>query len=95
VAELPTGFTAPIPWSAGHARRSFPDDLKAVVPVYPNSRETAELVGKIHAESSQRGITIPFDDLMVGACALERGYGIATRNHRQFEKIPGLELVSI
>jgi predicted nucleic acid-binding protein len=77
------------------ARRAFLDDLKATVPVYPITGETAELVGKINAESSQKGVTIPFDDLLIGACALERGYAIATRNQRHFHKIPGLKLISV
>ena len=77
------------------ARRAFLDDLKATVPVYPITGETAELVGKINAESSQKGITIPFDDLLIGACALEHGYSIATRNERHFRKIPGLNLIQL
>lgn len=52
-------------------------------------------MGKISAESSLKGVTIPFDDLLIGACALERNYAIATRNRRHFEKIPGLKLVSL
>jgi len=55
---------------------------------------TAELVGKIGAESSALGMTIPFDDLLIGACALELGYGVATRNRRHFEKIHGLNLIA-
>ena len=42
---------------------------------------------------SQQGITIPFDDLLIGACALERGYAIATRNQRHFQMIPGLKII--
>jgi predicted nucleic acid-binding protein len=48
--------------------------------VYPITGETAELQGQIDAESSQKDIKIPFDDLLIGACALERSYAIATRN---------------
>jgi predicted nucleic acid-binding protein len=51
----------------------FLDDLKAALPVYPITSATAELVGKLDAETSQRGILIPFDDLLIGACAIERG----------------------
>jgi predicted nucleic acid-binding protein len=75
-------------------RRVFLDDLKAAVPVYPITDGTAELVGRIGAESSAAGATIPFDDLLIGASALERAYAVATRNHRHFQKIPGLNLIS-
>ena len=76
-------------------RRAFLDELKATVPVYPVTANTAELVGKISAESSAKGVTIPFDDLLIGTCALERGCAVATRNLRHFQKIPGLTLVRL
>lgn len=76
-------------------RRAFLDDLKAAVPVYPITDNTAELVGKISGESSAQGVTIPFDDLLIGVCALERGYAVATRNQRHFQKIPGLTLIQL
>jgi predicted nucleic acid-binding protein len=95
VAELAHGIHRADTPTRRQGRRAFLDDLKATLPVYPITAETAELVGKINAESSQRGITIPFDDLLIGACALERGYSIATRNERHFRKIPGLSLIQL
>ena len=95
VAELAHGIYRADTSERRQARRAFLDDLKAAVPVYPITGETAELVGKINAESSQQGITIPFDDLLIGACALERGYAVATRNQRHFQRIPGLKLISV
>ncbi|HEV2689929.1 MAG TPA: PIN domain-containing protein [Bryobacteraceae bacterium] len=95
VAELAHGVYRADTIERQERRRAFLDDLKAAMPVYPITDSTAELVGKIGAESSATGVTIPFDDLLIGACALERGYAVATRNLRHFEKIPGLKLVSI
>ena len=40
------------------ARRAFHDDLKAAVAIYPITADTAELVGKIHAETARQGIAI-------------------------------------
>jgi predicted nucleic acid-binding protein len=68
---------------------------KPPVPVYPIADGTAELVGKIGAESSAAGTTIPFDDLLIGTSALERGYAVATRNLRHFQKIPRIRLISL
>lgn len=76
-------------------RRTFLDDLKAAMPVYPITDGTAELVGKISAETSSRGVIIPLDDLLIAVCALERGYTVATRNERHFRKVPGLALVAL
>jgi predicted nucleic acid-binding protein len=92
VAELAHGVYRADTAERRQARRTFLDDLKAAVAVHPITAETAELVGPIHAESVQRGNVIPFDDLLIGACALERGYGIVTRNRRHFQKISGLTL---
>jgi tRNA(fMet)-specific endonuclease VapC len=93
VAELAHGVHRADTPERRQARRAFLDDLKATVPVYPITGETAEIVGRINAESSQKGVTIPFDDLLIGACALERGYAIATRNMRHFRLIPGLNVI--
>lgn len=95
VAELAHGIQRANTSERRRVRREFLDDLKATVPVYSITAETAELVGKISAESSSKGISIPFDDLLIGVCALERGYAILTRNERHFRKIPGLELIPL
>ncbi len=95
VAELVHGIYRADTPERRERRRFFLDELKAAVPVYFITDSTAELVGKIGAESAAIGLNIPFDDLLIGACALERGYGVATRNLRHFRKIPGLNLISI
>jgi len=95
VAELAHGVYRADTAERRARRRAFLDDLKAAVPVYPITEATAELVGKTGAEASATGATIPFDDLLIAACALERGYSVATRNLRHFQKIPGLRLIPL
>jgi len=95
VAELAHGVHRADTDERHQARRRFLDDLKAALPVYPITAETGELVGKLNASLSSKGIVVPFDDLLIGACALERGYAIATRNARHFGKIPGLPLITV
>ncbi|MGA2433681.1 MAG: PIN domain-containing protein [Bryobacteraceae bacterium] len=95
VAELVHGIYRANTAERRNRRRAFLDDLKASVPVYPITDTTAELVGKISGESAAKGLNIPFDDLLIGACALERGYAVATRNQRHFQNIPGLTLVQL
>ncbi len=95
VAELAHGIYRANTPERRQARRAFLDDLKATVPVYPITADTAELVGKINGESAERGIIIPFDDLLIGACALERHYAVATHNERHFKKIPDLKIISL
>lgn len=95
VAELAHGIYRADTPERRERRRVFLDELKAAVPVYPITGGTAELVGKIGAESAAAGVTIPFDDLPIGACALERRYAVATRNLRHFRKVRGLNLISL
>lgn len=95
IAELVHGIYRANTEERRARRRAFLDDLKAAVPVYPITDNTAELVGRISGEASAKGAVIPFDDLLIGACALERGYAVATRNQRHFQKIPGLTLVEL
>jgi predicted nucleic acid-binding protein len=42
-----------------------------------------------------KGIRLPLSDLLIGATALELGYGVATGNLRHFEMIPGLTVVRL
>jgi tRNA(fMet)-specific endonuclease VapC len=95
VAELVHGIYRANTLERRDRRRAFLDELKATLPVCPITDDTAELVGKISAESSIKGVTIPLEDLLIGACALERGYAVATRNQRHFQRIPGLILVQL
>lgn len=59
-------------------RDSFIRELLNDVEVYPYTKETALLAGKIDGEQQSRGIIIPFGDLLIGATALEVGYSLLT-----------------
>ena len=75
-------------------RRSFIDELKKHVPVHPVTDITAEIAGLLSGEQAAKGITLPADDLLIAASAIEQGYAVATLNLRHFRKIPGLQVVS-
>jgi predicted nucleic acid-binding protein len=76
-------------------RDAFIRELLSVVEVYPYTRETALLAGKIDGEQQGRGITVPFSDLLIGATALEVGYLLLTVNARHFRLIPNLTVVQL
>ena len=44
---------------------------------------------------AQVGNYIPFEDLLIGATALQLGFGVATENVRHFQAIPGLTVRQI
>jgi predicted nucleic acid-binding protein len=52
--------------------------------------EIAQRVGVISGQEAQKGITLPFEDLLIGATALQLGFELATHNARHFEMIPNL-----
>jgi tRNA(fMet)-specific endonuclease VapC len=76
-------------------RQAFADTLYRVMPVFPVSLEVAELAGRIEGEEAARGNVIPIADLMIGATALFLGFSVCTLNVKDFQKIPGLSVVTL
>lgn len=76
-------------------RRAFTEELYRDMVVYPVTLEVAQLAGKIEGEQAARGLSIAFEDLLIGATALHLGYAVATLNVRHFRLIPGLSVVQL
>ena len=76
-------------------RESFLNELMADLTVYPYTKETALLAGKIDGEQQSRGVVIPFGDLLIGATALSLGDQVLTGNPRDFQRIPSLPVVPL
>lgn len=70
--------------------QAFVDDLKAAIVAYPVDVGVAECAGTLAGREANRGVTLPIEDLLIGATALQLGYDVVTDNIRHFEKIPGL-----
>ncbi len=52
--------------------------------VHPVTFEIAQLAGRIEGEQAARGVSIAFEDLLIGTTALHLGYSVATLNVRHF-----------
>jgi tRNA(fMet)-specific endonuclease VapC len=76
-------------------RRSFVEELRIGLTVYPYTAETAMLAGRIDGEQTAQGVVIPFVDLLIGATALSLGFAVLTVILRHFKQIPGLNVMSI
>lgn len=76
-------------------RQAFLDELLTALTVYPYTKETAMLAGKLDGEQQSQGVVIPFGDLLIGATALSLGFSLLTANPRHFQKIPGLTVVRL
>lgn len=93
LTELVHGIYRAQTATARNQRDSFIRELLTDVEVYPYTKETALVAGKIDGEQQSRGIIIPFGDLLIGATALEVSYSVLTVNVRHFERIPGLSVL--
>lgn len=93
LTELVHGIYRAQTEEARNCRESFIRELLNDVEVYPYTKDTALLAGKLDGEQQSRGVTIPFVDLLIGATALEVGYSLLTVNARHFKMIPGLSVL--
>ena len=76
-------------------RLAFAEEIYRDLIVHPVNLEIARITGQIEGEQMARGITIAFQDLLIGATALYLGFDVLTLNVRHFEKIPGLKVLSL
>jgi len=74
-------------------RLEFIERLSSDVPVHPVTLDVACLAGRIEGQQEALGIQFAFEDLLIGATALHLGFGVATLNLRDFQKIPGLSVI--
>jgi predicted nucleic acid-binding protein len=93
IVELTHGIYRATSDATRERRRAFSEELRRDMVVHPVTVEIAELAGRIEGEQAARGISIAFEDLLIGVTALYLDYAIATRNVRHFERIPGLKVV--
>jgi tRNA(fMet)-specific endonuclease VapC len=78
------------------ARRSaFVEAILDAVPVLSFGLADARRHAELWAELLRSGAMIGPHDLLIGATALARGYGLATLNQRDFRRVAGLRLIPI
>lgn len=76
-------------------RRAFVQELRRDVAVVPVTAEIAELAGRIEGEQAAHGVSVAFEDLLIGATALHMGHAVVTLNARHFQMIPNLAVVQL
>lgn len=76
-------------------RQAYLDELISDLMVYPYTKETGLLAGRLDGEQQAKGITIPFGDLLIGPTALSLNFAVLTVNLRHFRLIPGLSVISL
>ncbi len=76
-------------------RRVFVDGIFQGLIIHPMTLPIAQLAGRIEGEQAAKGISIAFEDLVIGVTALHLGFDVATINVKHFQNIPGLNVVMI
>jgi tRNA(fMet)-specific endonuclease VapC len=95
IAELVHGAYRAKTQMQQQQRLEFIEQLSIDVPVHPVTLAIAHLAGRIEAQQEAVGVQFAFEDLLIGATALHLGYEVATRNLRDFRRIPGLSVIEL
>jgi tRNA(fMet)-specific endonuclease VapC len=81
---------------ARRARRSaFVEHVLAGFVPIPITAAVARVHAGVWAELAGRGEVIGAHDLWIAATALAHGFGVATRNAVEFERVPGLRVLAV
>jgi predicted nucleic acid-binding protein len=74
-------------------RAAFVEGLLDAIPVLPFGLAEARRHAELWAALLEAGTALGPHDLLIAATALTHGMTLATLNHREFNRVPGLRLV--
>jgi tRNA(fMet)-specific endonuclease VapC len=77
------------------SRQAFVERLLSRIEPIPVTEHVARIHAEIWARTEASGQVIGAHDLWIGATALSHGMALATRNRRDFERVPGLALIAL
>ncbi len=95
VMELEHGWHRANTPDTAAKRRRYLDEVLAILPVEPFTREMGVHAAKIDADMKKVGLVIATADLLIGITALHYSYALGARNVRHFRMIPGLQVLSL
>ncbi len=76
-------------------RRAVVEAILAAFDAIPITERVARIHADIWAQLSARGSIVGNHDLWIAATALSHGFGVATRDARDFERVPGLRVLAV
>jgi tRNA(fMet)-specific endonuclease VapC len=95
VSELLHGVHRAVDGSRRTQRRAFVEHVLADLEMLPATVEVARIHADIWAQLEANGEVIGAHDLWIAATALAYGLRIATANAREFERVSGLEVLTV
>ena len=93
VMELEHGYHRARTPELAMRRRRYLDEIYAVFPIEPFTREIAARAARVDAELRISGVVISTADLLIAATALHLGFGVSTHNVRHFRVVPNLRII--
>lgn len=95
VSELLHGVHRATPESVALRRQAAVEEALAAMEPIPITEPVARVHSAIWAQLEAAGEIIGAHDLWIAATALTHGLRLATRNTRDFERVPGLEVLAV
>lgn len=94
-SELLHGVHRAADGKARARRAAFVEGLLAAVEALPITMAVARIHAEIWSALKEDGTVIGAHDLWIAATALSQGMVVATANVRDFERVPGLDVVAV
>ncbi len=95
VSELLHGVHRALDGARRTQRQAFVEHVLAELEVLPATVEVARIHADLWAQLEAGGDLIGAHDLWIAATALAHGMRIATANAREFERVPGLDVLAL
>jgi tRNA(fMet)-specific endonuclease VapC len=95
VVELTHGIYRARTEAQQRRRRILAESVYEDIIVHPVSLQIAQLAGRIEGEQAAQGVSIAFEDLVIGCTALHLGFDVLTYNVKHFKLIPGLSILTL
>lgn len=94
-SELLHGVHRAVDGARRTQRRAFVEHVLAELETLPATVEVARIHADLWAQLEVGGEVIGAHDLWIAATALAHGLRIATANAREFERVPGLDVLAV
>jgi len=76
-------------------RAAFVEAILSQIPVLDFTLELARIHAELYAYLAVKGQFVGAHDLIIAATAIGHGYALLTTNQQEFQRIPGLKLISV
>jgi len=94
-SELLHGIHRAVDGARRTQRQAYVEHVLTELETLPITLEIARIHAEIWARVEARGEVIGIHDLWIAATAIAHGLSIATANAREFERVPGLEVLGV